>query len=176
MTRHVKRLRGSRLESPVACPQPFGRAAFSQARPVYGIPPRPSENGTGVAAAGPGGGYCASKTSSYLVSTCDDLAPAQIQAGGGDSALGQRPTGAKDGKAPPYGDTETAYMNVRRSLGASNAAAASPTGGRMIADNRSAPRHSWSLNLDDLEPLRAVGKIGPNSASNFSLHKGHTHW
>ncbi len=55
-------------------------------------------------------------------------------------------------------------------------AAASLTGGRTIADNRSAPRHSWSLDLDDLEALRAVGKIGADGASNFSLHEGHTHW
>ena len=84
--------------------------------------------------------------------------------------------GARDGKAPPYGDTGTAYMNMRGSLGASNAATASPTGGRMIADNRSIPRHSWSLNLEDLEALRAVGKLGPDGASNFRLHQGHTHW
>ena len=97
-------------------------------------------------------------------------------AGGGDSALGQRPTGAKDGEAPQYGDTETSYMNVHGSLGASNAAAESPTGGRMIADNRIAPRHSWSLDLEYLVALRAAGKIGADGASNFSLHKGHTHW
>ena len=67
-------------------------------------------------------------------------------------------------------------MNVHGSLGASNAAAALPTGGRMIADNKSAPRHSCSLDLDDLEALRAAGKIGADSASDFSLHQGHTHW
>ncbi len=32
------------------------------------------------------------------------------------------------------------------------------------------------LDLKDLEALRAVGKIGADRASNFSLHQGHTHW
>ncbi len=48
-------------------------------------------------------------------------------------------------------------------------------GGPYLDSGRPPPRHSWSLDLEDLEALRAAGKIGADGASNFSLHEGHTH-